>query len=592
MPDAFQHVPDAATSQGGRVAGQCALALRRLRAISGLVMFVFVTMHLMNHALLLVSLHKAEAARAWLAAPWRTWPGTLLLYGALGTHLCLTLYALYRRRTLVIPPGELLRLVLGLLIPYFIAEHAISIRLNDALYGIQIGYAEVVRNLWISMPTLGVQQAVALVVVWTHACIGITFLLRFQPGWRSIAPLFLGLAVLLPVLALLGFAMAGRTMADQQRFPTDAAVLYAPIVQQAQARGGAADAGMPPQPHREMVLSSIISGFRGGYIGLIALILLAREARTFYERSRAVTINYGNGRRVRVPPGSSVLEASRAHGIPHYAVCGGSGRCSTCRVRIMRSDGPLPPRTVTEASTLDRIHAEPDVRLACQLRPEHDLDVIQLLTPPPDVLSITEMEHPPAPRERMVAVLFCDLRGFTSLSEARLPYDVVFLLNRYFAVVGNAVVENGGRIDKFIGDGAMALFGIDQAPVDACRSALGAARGIVAGIERLNDELAGEIGATLRVAIGLHFGPAVVGVMGFNVAMAETAVGDTVNVASRLESIAKEANAVLAVSEDVLTHADAEIGATVLRKFAIRGRGRPVRVGVFSDPLPVVAAPK
>ncbi|HEY0275147.1 MAG TPA: adenylate/guanylate cyclase domain-containing protein [Paenirhodobacter sp.] len=562
-----------------------------MRAISGLVMFVFVTMHLLNHVMLLISLPRAEEARAWLAAPWRTWPGAVLLYGALATHLMLTLQALYRRRTLVIPPGELLRLILGLLIPYFLAEHVISVRLNDLLYGIHLNYTDVVRGMWITTPVLGVQQAVALVVVWTHACIGVTFLLRFRPGWRTVAPLFLGAAVLLPVLALLGFAMAGRTLSDRHVFPTDAAILYAPLMEEMSATARVPN-GVPPKADRDMMMTSIISGFRAGYITLIALILLARQGRTFYERSHAVTISYGNGRRVRMQPGSSVLEASRANGIPHYAVCGGNGRCSTCRVRIIRSEGPLPPRTTTENMTLRRIHADEDVRLACQLRPTHDLDVMQLLTPPPDVLSINDIEHPPAPRERTVAVLFCDLRGFTSFSESRLPYDVVFVLNRYFAIVGDAVVESGGRIDKFIGDGAMALFGIDQNPADACRAALSAARGIVAGIDRLNAELSEEIGATLRVAIGLHFGPAVVGVMGFNVAMAETAVGDTVNVASRLETIAKEENAVLAVSEEVLTKADAVIGATALRKFTIRGRAKPIRVGLFSDPLPSVEPPK
>src|SRR5690606_32123849 len=83
----------------------------------------------------------------------------------------------------------------------------------------------------------------------------------------------------------------------------------------------------------------------------------------------------------------------------------------------------------------------------------------------------------PAPgRERAVAVLFCDIRDFTRITSRSLPFDTVFLLNRYFSVVGRAVEEAGGRLDKFIGDGAMAIFGLETSPEIACRQALAAAK--------------------------------------------------------------------------------------------------------------------
>ncbi len=129
-------------------------------------------------------------------------------------------------------------------------------------------------------------------------------------------------------------------------------------------------------------------------------------------------------------------------------------------------------------------------------------------------------------------MLFVDIRHFTTLTETRLPFDVVFLLNRYFAIIGKAVEQAGGRLDKFIGDGAMALFGLNTAPEEACRQALNAAAAIVAEIDKLAAELADELALPLRIAIGIHTGPAVVGTMGYGRVRSMTAIGDTVNVAS------------------------------------------------------------
>lgn len=546
------------------------MTVRRLRAGSGLILLAFVAMHLINHALLLISVHYADQARSVLAAPWRSLVGTGLLYGAAAVHVSLALESLYRRQTLNMPPVEMLRLILGLLVPYFIAEHAIGTRLNLALYGLQVGYRDVVRTLWSTAPMLGVQQVIALIVAWTHGCIGVSFLIRYRPGWRAYGPLLLIAAVMIPALALVGFAVAGRWLAIQDSFPGLITELYPPELRRM------ANISMPSSAQRAATLAAAGAGFKIGYIVLIAAIMVAREFRLYRARARAIVIRYAGGQRVRVAPGTSVLEASRANAIPHYAVCGGNGRCSTCRVHVIASDGTLPPRTAAERATLARINAGPDVRLACQLRPSHDLSVSLTLNPSSLSAEPLDDRETPAPREREIAVLFCDLRDFTKFSEKRLPYDVVFLLNRYFVVVGEAVAAAGGRIDKFIGDGAMAVFGYDTGPEQTCRNALLAAEGILRGIERLNAELEGELGLTLDIAIGLHFGPAVVGILGFGAAMAETAVGDTVNVASRLETVAKQADRPLAVSSALLLRSGLSFLMDEVHAIDIRGREWPV----------------
>ncbi len=554
-----------------------ALSLRNLRTASGLVLFCFVAMHLLNHALLLISLRQAEMARSLLAAPWRTVPGTVLLYGAAGVHVSLTLLALYRRQTLIMPPAEFLRLVLGLLIPYFVAEHAVSTRLGFAFYGEVLGYAEVVRSLWITSPAMGVQQTIALLVVWTHGCIGISFLIRHHARLRPAFPLFLAGAVLLPTLALTGFAMIGRWMALQATFPGIAMEIYTPELERM------ANVTMPSSAERAARLATAATSIKIGYICLVAAIMVLRELRLFRARVRSIAIRYATGETIRVQPGTSVLEASRANGIPHYGICGGNARCSTCRLRVTASAGALPAPGPAEKATLGRIHADSGVRLACQLRPRHDLSVSLMLQPVTPRGTAIEDSPVESPREREIAVLFCDLRGFTKFSESRLPYDVVFLLNRYFVIVGEAVAEAGGRVDKFLGDGAMALFGFETGPEEACRGALRAAEAILRGSARLNQDLTEETGVSFDIAIGAHFGPAVVGVMGYGAALTETAIGDTVNVASRLEAVAKEANRQFAVSADLLEHAGIRPDETTLRSIAIRGRESEVRVGLLSE---------
>jgi adenylate cyclase len=180
-------------------------------------------------------------------------------------------------------------------------------------------------------------------------------------------------------------------------------------------------------------------------------------------------------------------------------------------------------------------------------------------------------------------VLFADLRAFTRLSEGRLPYDVVFVLNQYFRATGEAIEAQGGRVDKFIGDGIMALFGLDQAPQAACRQALAAARAMGFALEQLNAELAHDLPEPLRIGIGLHVGPAILGDMGYGRASSLTAVGDTVNVAARLETLAKEFEVQLVASTRLAERAGIELGGFEERRIEIRGRRRPLRVRLVPD---------
>ncbi len=302
---------------------------------------------------------------------------------------------------------------------------------------------------------------------------------------------------------------------------------------------------------------------------------------------------YPGGRAVMMPRGLTVLEASRAHGIPHASVCGGRGRCSTCRIRVGRGRERLPPPSAEEQRVLARVGAAEDVRLACQIRPSADLVVTPLMPAETAVAGAMRPMNPGQGREREIAIMFTDLRGFTRLSESRLPYDTVFVLNRYFQPMGVAIEGAGGLIDKFIGDGIMALFGIEGPPSAGARASLSAARRMAEALEALNRDLRAELPEPLRMGVGLHFGRAIVGEMGYGRAVSLTAIGDTVNVASRLEALTKGLGAQLVVSAALLRRAGVvfDTAAPRVEDFAAARAASPFVLGRRSGAAGALDAP-
>ncbi|KEC71164.1 UNVERIFIED_ORG: adenylate cyclase [Rhizobium esperanzae] len=544
-------------------------AIRRARLGSGLIIFIFVLLHLSNHALGLISLAAADKARHLFLAIWRNPVGTAVFYASVLTHMGLVLRAIYMRRSLVMPKGETAQIVLGLLIPLLLIDHVIGTRIAHELYGYFDDYETVVEQLWIKNPANGARQVLGVIAVWFHGCIGIHFWLRYRPWYAGSAPLLLALAILVPVLSVLGFVQMGRTLADPSyQLATNPyeVNLNAHYLQDPEVRAR---------------IAAVRAGLYGAFSASLLIVVVARARRRLKERLDQVAVHYPGGEVIRVPRGFTVLEASRLGGLPHYSVCGGKGQCSTCRVQILGDYESLPAPDKMEQTTLKRINAGPDVRLACQLRPDRDVAVAPLLVPALETALPANSQETSPGREREIAVLFVDIRHFTTLTETRLPFDVVFLLNRYFAIIGKAVEQAGGRLDKFIGDGAMALFGLGTTPEEACRQALTAAAAIVAEIEKLAAELADELTLPLRIAIGIHTGPAVVGTMGYGRVRSMTAIGDTVNVASRLESAAKEFEAAIVISEPVATLAGADLSGIESREINVRGRALPLKVYVI-----------
>jgi adenylate cyclase len=186
-------------------------------------------------------------------------------------------------------------------------------------------------------------------------------------------------------------------------------------------------------------------------------------------------------------------------------------------------------------------------------------------------------------QERMIAVMFADIRSFTGIAETKLPYDLVFFLNSYFESVGAAIVSSGGMIDKFVGDGVMALFGVDNGPEEGCRQALAAAQTMIERVDGLSRALSEELSAPLRIGIGVHCGPAVVGRMGYGESIHVTAIGDTVNVASRLQDSTKEFHCQLVFSAEVAKRSGLNIAGLPRHELTVRNRREALTVFAIED---------
>jgi adenylate cyclase len=540
--------------------------VRKARLTSGLVLFSYVLTHFLNHACGLISLQALEATRVWFLVFWRFPPVAVVLYTALTTHLLLAAWAIYQRRQLRrIRGSEALQLILGLAIVPLLAKHVLGTRVASLLYDLNDSYTYVLLVLWYVNPMGGVQQSIALVVAWVHGCMGLWFWLRLKPIYRRLQFVLFAGALLVPVLALLGFYVAGKDVMELARNP----VWLRMVAEEIHAPSAEAVQRMAATEDWVLVAFALV----------LAATLAARVVRSWIEHSRGlVRLIYPGGREVKITPGMSILEASQSAGIPHAAVCGGRGRCSTCRVRISQGLEQLPPPSAQEAAVLRRVGAPPNVRLACQTRPRVDLAVAPLLPPAAGPRAGFARSAHLQGHEQEIAILFADLRGFTTISEKKLPYDIVFVLNRYFAAMGQAIEQSGGHVDKFIGDGVMALFGIESGAQQGSRQALMAARTMGKVLGELNQTLTHDLDEPLRIGIGVHVGPAIVGEMGYARAVSLTAVGDTVNTASRLEGLAKEFAAELVVSEPVATAAGVDLSAFPLELVEIRGRSERLAV--------------
>ena len=541
----------------------------RLRSVTGVVLLVFILTHLINHSLGLISMDVMESGRRVFAAVWRHPAGQIALYGSLLLHLFIALRSLSQRRSLRLPPWEWAQLGLGLFIPIVLIDHMTGTMINRYINGIETHYPLVIALIG-SSPWQSVKQVVLLLAVWLHLGIGMHYWLRIKRGYALALPWLYAMAILIPVLGLIGIL---RALADQYDAMHRDPALSAGILREWHALS---------EPQRARVMRTANS-LMTAYLAAIALAMLVRVWRNRRSGGAGIRIEHPS-RPIQARAGQTILEALRAARMPHAAVCGGRARCTTCRVRIGAGLDTLAAPNDLEKTALTRIGAPAAVRLACQTTITQPIQI----TPLVDAAN-TPHRHTPSSvfgAERAVVAMFVDLRDSTALGEVRLPFDTVFILNRFFDAMSSALQATGGHYAQFSGDGLLALYGLNTGLTTACRNALAGAAQMERRLAALNQTLETELPQPLRMGIGLHCGEAIVGTMGPPNAPNLTAVGDNINIAARLEGLSKTYDCTLVVSADVLTQAGWGTDTLPTAMATVRGRQSLVKI----HPIPSLSA--
>lgn len=365
--------------------------LQRVRLVSGLILFAFAGAHFLNHAVGLISLEAMHEVQAWRTSVTRSLPGGVILGAALLAHMSLGLYKLIRRQTWRMPLWEAVQILLALAIPFLLLPHIVNTRVASSIFGVRDTYLYELYRLW---PDRGVLQSTLLLLVWAHGCVGLHYWLRLTEGYWRYFWVLLALAIAVPVLAIAGFVVAGSRTAEIMADPGALATL------KRNARW--------PNPADSATMAWLRDWSQYGFAAILAVIAAFWAWR---RMPRTVTVlpvrvDYVDGPSIAVPDGMTLLEVSRANGIPHASLCGGRSRCTTCRVRVDKGLEDLDPPNHAEAAALRSIEAAPNVRLACQIRPKSALTVTVLLrpdTPSPAILDFLEVKEVAAAHVRAMA---------------------------------------------------------------------------------------------------------------------------------------------------------------------------------------------
>ncbi|MBT7952393.1 MAG: adenylate/guanylate cyclase domain-containing protein [Gammaproteobacteria bacterium] len=260
---------------------------------------------------------------------------------------------------------------------------------------------------------------------------------------------------------------------------------------------------------------------------------------------------------IEIEEGESILQASLRAGIPHTHVCGGKARCTTCRILLIDGDeNRLSPPGDEEYELVKKLGFAPNIRLACQSYVRDDIKIRRLVIDDNDIdLAMLKRSDDTGKFsstgvETRVAILFTDIRDFTSFSDNQLPYDIIHMLNRYICQMRLIIERNNGEVFNYMGDGLMALFGVEKESW-AIENAVRSGMEMLEAMDNMQPYLQETYGQGLQMGVGIHCGDVVIGSFEDSSNAMKMVIGDAVNFASRVESANKETGTKLLVSQTV-----------------------------------------
>jgi len=249
----------------------------------------------------------------------------------------------------------------------------------------------------------------------------------------------------------------------------------------------------------------------------------------------------------------TILEASRKAGIHHMHVCGGNARCSTCRVYVMEGLENCLPRNDKEKALAEKLSFSDHIRLACQTRISGDIVIRRPVIDDLDIeIILRQLEDGPGSKlgqEKELAILFTDIVNYTPFAEAFPAYDVVHVLNRYYQTMNDIIMHRKGVISDVAGDGILALFGILEARENPVWDAVTAVRDMNRALTPFNEYLTQMYGRSFGIRAGINYGSVIVGNFDTGMMNKISAIGDAVNMASRIEEANKVFGTELLISE-------------------------------------------
>ncbi len=407
-------------------------SLRQIRLATGLILFVYVTLHFANHALGNISVGAMESGLAIQKLIWQSLPGAVILYVSLLTHMSLGFWALYARRRFRWTRLEATQLVLGLSIPFLLTNHVIGTRVALSQFGIEKGYAQELVGFWVNSPLLGAVQAVLLLIVWIHGCLGIALLAEAQ-------------AVLSAREGTHAFDRGASASARAARllsgWRTDAARGSGPGLAGAQSvvrprRNAGSECGPGRRAHADACLPGRGAGRHALRPGLPTMERAPRRLDPA-DLSR--------------PHDSRRARLQRAGGEPHQ---------QPSRMRMCAAAAAAARRAASASlatSRACRLRAPPSRRCSSGcMRPQGSgspvsfvrpatSQLVPMLSPYATTVDAYRTGAASSGMERYVVIMFVDMRGSSRLAERRLPFDTVFIINQFLNAVSSAVLERRRR---------------------------------------------------------------------------------------------------------------------------------------------------